>query len=367
MKFKDFKRLYISGFTIASVCIFSAALLIKFFAVIFAPFADFVNRYVSSLTRAVLSYITAILPFSLAEMVIITMIPLALLYLLYCAVSVSKNQRLTRHIFNLIGIVCLLLSVFTINFSIAYDCTPIEEKTDLDTSEITSENVYDACIIALDEMRAIEGSLARGKGGTAVMPYSFDEMAVKLNSSYDRLYDKYTFLSPLYVAPKRIALSKPMTYTGIAGVYTFFTGEANVNMNFPDYSVAFTAAHEMAHQRGIAPEDEANFVAFLACYNSGDDFLKYSSLVEIANFLSNSLYYSDRELFEKAAAHFTEGAIEEYKNYSEGYAPYSDNIVNDVADDVNDTYLKSQGQSAGSESYGLVTTLAAAYILQNCK
>ena len=189
-------------------------------------------------------------------------------------------------------------------------------------------------------------------------------MSVKLNASYKNLYKEYPFLSPLYVAPKRIALSKPMTYTGISGVYTFFTGEANVNMNFPDYSVAFTAAHEMAHQRGIAPEDGANFMAFVACYNSGDSFLKYCSLVEIANFLSNTLYYENRELFEMAAAHFTEGVVEEYKQYSEGYAPYSDNMINDVADNVNDTYLKSQGQAEGTGSYGLVTTLATAYILQ---
>ena len=75
MKFTDFKRLYISPFAIVSACIFATVLLIKVFAVIFEPFADFINRYVSSLTRAALSYITAILPFSLAEAVIITIIP----------------------------------------------------------------------------------------------------------------------------------------------------------------------------------------------------------------------------------------------------------------------------------------------------
>lgn len=365
MKFKDISRKYISPFAIASACVFVFCILLKLVSVASPTFADFFNRYVSSLFRAAVAYVTSVLPFSLGEAIIIMILPLSVLYIVYCAVRVSKSGKLPRHIFNLLGIIFALLSLFTVNFSIAYDCTPIEEKINLDTESLTANDIYDACIIALNELSELGDGVARDKNGAAVMPYSFKEMSQRLNASYKKLYGKYNFLSPLYVAPKRIALSKPMTYTGIAGIYTFFTGEANVNTNFPDYAVTFTAAHEMAHQRGVAPEDEANFVAFLVCYTSDDPYLRYCALTEVANYLSNSLYYADTELFYKVSEHFPRETLTEYTLYSNGYAPYKDSTVGDVSETINDTYLKIQGQAEGTASYGLVSELAAAYLLQN--
>jgi len=58
-----------------------------------------------------------------------------------------------------------------------------------------------------------------------------------------------------------------MSYLGIGGVYFPFTGEANVNISMPHTSIPFTACHEMAHQIGFAREDEANFIAYIACKN----------------------------------------------------------------------------------------------------
>lgn len=365
MKFKDISRKYISRFAKAAVCSLAVCILFKLIAMASPAFADFFNRYVSSLFRAATAYVTSILPFSLSEAIIIMMLPLAVIYLAYCAVCVTKSGKLPRHIFNLIGIICTLLSLFIINFSIAYDCTPMEQKANLDTQNLSADDIFDACVTALEELDTLESSIVRDKNGAAVMPYSFKEMSDKLNASYKKLYGEYEFLSPLNVAPKRIVLSKPMTYTGITGIYTFFTGEANVNMNFPDYAVTFTAAHEMAHQRGVAPEDEANFVAFLACYTSDDPYLRYCALVEVANYLSNSLYYADEELFYEVSACFSNNILTEYRLYSSGFAPYSDSVVGDVSEMVNDTYLKSQGQAEGTASYGLVSELAAAYILGN--
>ena len=367
MKFKDIARVHIPTFTKVSVCFFAVSVLIKVFAGLFSPFADFFNRYVASFIRAAFAYITSVLPFSLAEAVIITALPLSVIYLLYCAVSASKKGTLPRHMFSLIGVICLLIGLFTVTFSVAYDCTPMEEKAQLDTEALSANDIYDACIIMVDEMDELEQYLVRNEKGSVIMPYSFSEMARVLNRSYSKLCYEYDFISPLYVAPKRIALSKPLTYTGLAGIYTFFTGEANVNVNFPDYAVTFSSAHEMAHQRGIAPEDEANFIAFLVCYTSDDPYMKYCALAEGANYLSNTLYEADIELFYKAAAYFSTETLGEYVAYSNGYAPYADSSAGEITDIVNDAYLKSQGEKEGVKSYSLVTTLATAYILKTHK
>ena len=44
------------------------------------------------------------------------------------------------------------------------------------------------------------------------------------------------------------------------------------------------------------------------------------------------------------------------------FAPYSHSTASAVTDTINDTYLKLQGESAGTKSYGLVVDLAVAYL-----
>ena len=44
------------------------------------------------------------------------------------------------------------------------------------------------------------------------------------------------------------------------------------------------------------------------------------------------------------------------------FEPYRYSTASDVAEKVNDTYLKWQGETAGTKSYGLVVDLAVAYL-----
>ena len=86
----------------------------------------------------------------------------------------------------------------------------------------------------------------------------------------------------------------------ISGIYSFFTGEANVNVEYPDYCLPFTAAHELSHQRGICRENEANFVAFLVCIGSEDDYIRYSGYLNVYEYLASALYRADKELYKSA-------------------------------------------------------------------
>ena len=113
------------------------------------------------------------------------------------------------------------------------------------------------------------------------MPYDYGRMSDKLVDAYRDLSGKYGFIQKLDSRVKTVMLSEPWTYTHITGVYTFFTGESNLNVNMPDYTLPFTAAHEFAHQRGVAREDEANFIAYIACINSDDPYIKYSGALSM--------------------------------------------------------------------------------------
>jgi hypothetical protein len=159
-------------------------------------------------------------------------------------------------------------------------------------------------------------------------------------------------------------LSELMSYTHITGIYTFFTGEANININFPNFTIPFTAAHELAHQRGFAREDEANFIAFLVCIESDDPYLRYSGYTNMLSYLLDAFYAADKSPnhadYKELYAKVDSAVRAEDRAYYEFFQKYADNIVADVSGAVNDTFLQIQG-TEGTVSYGLVVELAVKY------
>ena len=155
-------------------------------------------------------------------------------------------------------------------------------------------------------------------------------------------------------------LSHAMSYTHITGVYTYFTGEANLNVAFPDYTLPYTAAHELSHQRGIARENEANFVAFLVTAGSEDPYIRYSGYLNLFEYVASALYAADAELYTEVLKTLDANVIGELRAYSAFFDTYRDSVAADVSGAVNDTHLKLHGNSAGTASYGLVVDLAVA-------
>jgi hypothetical protein len=102
------------------------------------------------------------------------------------------------------------------------------------------------------------------------------EIVRLIEESYRRQTELPGANSATYGPPKPVYLSPALSRLGITGIYFPFTGEPNYNREAPDFSLPFTMAHEMAHQRGYARESEANFIAYLICVNSAHPFVRYS-------------------------------------------------------------------------------------------
>lgn len=324
-------------------------------------FSDFFNRYIGSVQRGVLAYLTSWIPFSLGELFLLC-IPVII-----AAILIFANRHYLgswRDVFvfcgALLSIVALFFSVFTVGFASAYRGSRLDKKLGMERAEVSSEELYDTALLLAERVREESESVCFIENGFSVMPYGYGEMNDKLLAAYDSACDKYNFLQRLHVGVKPVMLSEAMSYTHITGVYSFFTGEANINIAFPDYTIPYTAAHELAHQRGIAREDEANFVAFLVCMESDDPYIRYSAYLNLYEYVSSALYSADSELYSRVSATIGRNAMSELAAYSKFYDKYRDSVASDVTETVNNTFLVSQG-TEGTRSYGMVVDLAVAY------
>ncbi len=146
---------------------------------------------------------------------------------------------------------------------------------------------------------------------------------------------------------------------GIAGIFNPFTGEANVNHTLPQPDVPFAASHEIAHQRGFAREDEANFLGYLACTRHTDRDFQYSGALAASLYALRALSGVDRAAARRINETWGPGvqrdleAIRRWQSRTQG-------VVGRASRAMNDAYLHSQGQVEGIRSYGRMVDLLIA-------
>ncbi len=344
------------------IYIISAACLPIYAAFLFSErFADFFNRYISSGVRALLAHLTSAIPFSLAECLLL-LLPV---WIVLVTRAVTKRYGDTWRemllsiacIFSALGVV---FTCFTLGFAPAYRGATLDKKLRLEQKEVSADDLYDTAVWLSGELENEVQNIYFGADGFSIMPYNYTEMNDKLIEAYGAVCDEYDFVQRLNSRLKPVMLSRAMSYTHITGVYTFFTGEANINVAFPDYSIPFTAAHELSHQRGIARENEANFMAFIVCAKSDDAYMRYCAYLNMYEYVSSALYSASSELYAEAAATLPLCVRGELAAYAKFYEQYKDSAASNISGAVNDTFLKLHG-TEGTKSYGMVVDLAVAY------
>ena len=326
-------------------------------------FADLFNRTAGSGVRLFLTKVSGLLPFSIAELMLLYL-PALVVYLCVHAVRAKHSIRrfLLRFLCGVLSAAAIFYALFVCTMAPGYRGSPLAHRLGLVRRDVTAEELYDAINIVIDEVNAAAAEVKFSADGSSPMPVDLFTLSDTLSDAYRTVGEKYAFLSFDSAKVKPLFISRWMTYTHISGVYSFFTGEANLNTNYPDYVCVYSAAHEMAHQRGVAREDEANFVAFLVCISSEDPYLRYSGYLSMYSYLSSALGKADAALRQNAAARLCDEARGELFAYSAFFDAYRESTAAKVADTVNDTYLKGQG-TVGAASYGMVADLAVVYLL----
>ena len=328
-------------------------------------FANFYNRYPAAFLRGAFALITAIFPCSLGEALVI----FSPILLVYIVIYANKHYTKTwldvgKFLVIVLSIASLFFTTFALNFGAGYHTSSVDKLLELDRRDVSADELRETAEYLVEEINKYTESLGIRDSGSSVMPYGYDTLSRKLLDAYDKVCDEYSFISRFPSRIKPVMLSEPWTYTHISGVYTYFTGEANINTNFPDYTLPYTAAHEMAHQRGIAREDEANFVAFLVCAASDDEYIRYSGYLNLYEYVASALYSADKEAYSAVRAELSPVARKEMSAYSAFFDKYRENVAANVTESVNNAYLTIQG-TPGTKSYGMVVDLAVAYIVGN--
>lgn len=349
-----FSLAVVSG-TIHLVCLASPA------------FADFFNIHIAGVVRFLLAKITGIFPTSLGELTVLCM-PFVLISVIVFVIYNTKKERyrlLTRFFACAFAVVSLFYSTFVFTLGMGYRGTALEEKLDLDRKELSASELEETTLYLIEQINAYVDEIRFIKDSSSVMPYSFEEMNRKLNEAYKNASERYPFVMGYSSNIKPVMASKFLSRAGLLGMYSYYTGETNVNTDYMDYTLVFTCAHELSHQRGISREDDANFMAFLVCLESDDPYINYAGYLNMLEYMLSPLYQAlkaeGRSSRYSAILKKLDAKVLAEIGVSSQKTEENRGVISTVTNKVNDTYIKTQGVSSGSQSYGLVVELTAAY------
>jgi len=330
-------------------------------------FAEFWARYIYPLLAHLLHGVSRLVPVSLGELLVLALPVLAVAGLVLGIVHVVKNRGmrlfagLKAFVVNPVTIASLLLFVFMTNCGVNYGRVSFSQISGLPVQATSPRELQRLCKDLVMAANTLRNDLPEDENGVYTLSSSVNKTGEAARAAFAKLGKTYPTLQGGYGAPKAVLCSRGMSYLDITGIFFPFTMEANVNVDVVDYNIPFTMCHELTHLRGYMREDEANFVAYLACHGSESDDLRYSGTMLAFVYCINALHSADSSLVSDVYAGM-EDAVRRDLNANNAYWKQFETPVAEISNNVNSAYIQANGDPDGVRSYGRMVDLLLAWV-----
>ncbi len=347
----------------------SAVILAGFFTLSMFPgvvesqFTEGIGTAASRIVGALSSTV----PFSLAEWVELGAVAWILLAPLPALLSVWRKERSLTNaalsgILQLLSVAGLALILFYGLWGLNYARAPAAQRLGWEPVDLDGPGAADELAVLSEKLVARVNGMYRDlhdSDDIGSMSTSELDLEAVLDAGWERAAEDLGLHATVALSrgPAKPLLSSPIwSYLGIGGFYFPFTGEANYNRDQPQWQQTHTIAHEKAHQRGIASEDEANFFGFIVCIQSDDPFVQYGGWLFAQRRILSALMQTDPERGIEIVEKRLPGVqrdVDEMRAFWLGYS----GVASDVGAAVNDAYLRANRVEGGISSYSLSARL----------
>lgn len=357
---------------IALIIIFSVCILLNILAWNSRPFCDWYGEHILPFWMSAFGRPIALLPFSLGEIMIIIAVALVLLTIPALIVLLIVLKRRRKTVLKVCGLIYIWIIAFivvteTLNCFILYHRSTFGDTYGIPTAEHSSSELVELCDYLIANTNALSKQVPRAEDGTFILTADLDETARKAMAA---LGDEFPQLSGYYVTPKPIINSFFMSQQYLMGIYFPFSLEANYNKEMYSSNLPETVCHELAHTKGFMLEDEANFIAFLACDRCDNVEYRYSGYLRALKYVLSEVKdnCSDAEISKAYGSLAMEVVVDingnsaywrKVEESDEGLLPSK--TVAKISDAAMETSLKLNGVEDGKKSYGRMVDLLLNY------
>ena len=347
-------------------------LLLNGISQISTAFCDAYQRYVFPIWGHTYGRLTSLLPFSFGELLIAVAvfgIPLSLIVMVILLIVKKGRRKKVGKVFGFIyaWIIVFILGTETLNCFVLYHTSTFEQLNGLPSGKHTVAELEDLAFRIAYQVNDAASEVSRDADGRFV-PTS--DVTKAPRKAVEALGDEFVCFGGYYVHPKPIYCSSFMSQMDLMGIYFPFSMEANYNNDMYKAKVPNTACHELAHTKGFMREEEANFIAFVACDRSGDADLRYSGYLSALSYVRNKVFeYADDETKYELDSLICDEVwtdIEANRDYWDSVKTAEDTVfdsetVSEVSDKAMEASLHMNGVADGKLSYGRMVDLMLNY------
>ncbi|WP_028307948.1 DUF3810 domain-containing protein [Desulfitibacter alkalitolerans] len=310
------------------------------------------------------SLLTGLIPFSLAELVVVALAMYIVYKLVKVFIVLFRQPRIFIKAvpgrFIRIGLVLFAVYLaFNLIWGLNYSRATFADISGLPVESASVDELAELALHLTHRANELRAKVDEDQQGVMILSNGIKDMLNRAHIGYERAGEIYPELAGRYGRPKGVMLSPYWSYTGIGGVFFPFTAEANVNIHMPHFMLPSTTTHEMAHQRGFAREDEANYIAYLTCILHPDPDFQYSGVVLALTYVMRELRKSDSEAWKEIRLKYSEGVNRDFEDWKNYWARY-EGPVDQISTNINNTYLMANRQTDGVNSYGRMVDLMLA-------
>ena len=336
-------------------------------------FSDWYAEHIFPLWVNTYGRLTSLLSFSVGEVLIIfgvvfLLFTVLILLPVLMLAFVKHRKKIGRiYLFTYGWIFAFILTVQTLNCFILYHCSPFGEVYDIPTNEHTDAQLIEIAEILAQRTNELSYEVKRDDEGHFVLTADLEKEA---QEALKNISDEFPRLGGYYVTPKKIKNSFFMSQQYLMGIYFPFTMEANYNQEMYEVNLPETVTHELVHTKGFMPEDEANFIAFLACARSDNKDFNYSGYLSTLKYVLGKVgEYCGEEKEDELYDMLNDNVwlditgnrkyLDDVQESDEGL--FDSKEVAEISDKAMETSLKLNGVEDGKKSYGRMVDLLLGY------
>ena len=307
--------------------------------------------------------------FSAAELVYAAAILGLAAYLLWCVYRLIRFPEKRWQLYRLVLTLAMAGAIFWAGLNVmwtpCYYAPGFAEQSGVDDGPLELEELETVTrwFAALASEYADE--VPRDENGACTTDR--DSVLDRAAGVFEGAAELYPFLDGEALRPKPIHFSRIMSCLDFTGFFFPMTGEANLNMDSPVFLLPSTSQHEIAHQRGVAMEQECNFVAVLSCLESEYADFRYAGAALAYIYLGNALAGADYEAYTEIYYSLSDTVRADFKAQSAYWDEFRDSAAQKASNTVYDSFLKSNGQELGMQSYGVCVNLLVHYYIDEAR
>lgn len=293
----------------------------------------------------------SVFPFSVTEIAVVVLTILSVWYIVRVIIRTVKQKSAWKHhlyktFINVLCVGAIALFGFELCMGLNYYRAEAKDYLDLEIKESTIEELYDLCVMLVDNMNESRAKCELDQNGNVKLSNKNTfKTSDAARDAYRAMSRDFPMVAGTDIKNKPLLSSKLFSMFFTTGIYIPYTFESNINIDVPAYTIPSTMCHELTHSRGFMREDEANFFGYLACLYSDRADFNYSGAYLAFDYAFTELYNDDKDLAKKIAKRLDQGVIDDI-NAESDYWDKFETPVAEVADKVYNTYLEANGEES---------------------